>query len=319
MKVRGQTIQFGIAAVVKKGLLSDRKEFPYWLTLDNLGLEIREEIRRLPEFYPAVSRAEIDTLYSTAIALNFKQESKRWNFLDWMDDTPGDASSLLEAFVKNGMSIIYYPVASSAEIAVHNRNLIKSHVPSIVETAAVGEVSELIESLQHDRSPSLFFLNSAESVDINDLAVLLRALSLTMGKKDRVMILFDLMKSPAVIEKACHDYKGVNGLLHKNALTRINREMNANFNPRQFEYWPIYDAVTGTCRRYLVSTCEQVVKFSQENFEVVFKPWETISMGLSQKYSEEMIDDLLQMAGLRLEKMIFDQRKYEALCILKSI
>ena len=128
-----------------------------------------------------------------------------------------------------------------------------------------------------------------------------------------------LMKSPAVIEKAYYDYKGVNTLYHKNALIRMNREMGANFDPQQFEYWPIYDAVTGTCRRYLVSQTEQVVKFSRQGFQIAFNSWETISVGLSQKYDNEMIHDLLEMSGMDMERSLGDHRQLCTLLMLRSI
>lgn len=133
------------------------------------------------------------------------------------------------------------------------------------------------------------------------------------------MIGFDLMKSPSIIEKAYHDYKGVTTLFNKNMLLRINKELNADFDVKAFEHWPIYDAVSGACRSYLVSLKNQTVRLGTLGLDVQFKAWETIHTEVSQKYTEEMIQELMMMAGLTIEKMLFDRRRFFSVVIARSV
>jgi L-histidine Nalpha-methyltransferase len=176
--------------------------------------------------------------------------------------------------------------------------------------------------IQKDLSrPTLILFMGANigNFDMSEGAMLLKAISSRLKPKDRMLVSFDMMKSPSVIEKAYHDYKGITTLFKKNLLVRINRELSANFDLQQFEYWPIYDAVSGSCRSYLVSMKSQVVTIKSLDMDISFKPWETIFTGNAQKYSEEMIQELVGIAGLSMEKKLYDNRRYFSLILLKSI
>jgi len=312
-------MQPGIQPTVKRGLTSGTKYLAEWLLLDQTGLELASEISHLPEYYPSVCASEIYSLYGYAIACNFRQENPAWNFIDWIDHPSREGFSLLSAFKKSGIEIVYYPVANSETVTSQAGKLVEETLPGVRHTVAYAELTEPLNYLPTKNFPTVFFLgDGVGNVDSNDLSVLLKAISLKMKRKDRVILNLDLMKSPSVIEKAYHDYTGVNTLFHKNVLARINREMQSNFDLRQFEYWPIYDAVTGSCRKYLVSMTDQKVTFPKDNFSAMFKPWETISLGLSQKYNDDSIRELMQMSGLMIEKMLYDKRRYYTLMILKS-
>jgi L-histidine Nalpha-methyltransferase len=320
MQPEEKLMRLGIQPTVKRGLTSGMKYLPEWLLLDEAGLELASEISHLPEYYPSACAAEIYSLYSHAIASNFRQENRSWNFIDWIDHPSREGFSLLTAFRKAGVDVVYYPVASSEAVTVQAGKLVEQELPGVLHTVAYAELTEPLNHLPTKNFPTIYFLgDGVGNVDTNDLSVLLKAISMKMERKDRVILNIDLMKSPSVIEKAYHDYTGVNTLYHKNVLTRINREMQSNFDLRQFEYWPIYDAVTGSCRKYLVSMTEQKVTFPKDNFSAMFKSWETISLGLSQKYNDESIRALIEMSGLQVEKMLYDRRRYYTLMILKSV
>jgi L-histidine Nalpha-methyltransferase len=320
MQHEDKLMQPGIQRTVKRGLENNRKYLPEWLLLDQTGQELAFEISQLPEYYPSACAAEMYSLYGYAIACNFRQESRSWNFIDWIDHPTREGFSFLSACRKAGIELFYYPVATSETVTLQAGKLVEEGLPGVVHSMAYAALTEPLSYLPTKNFPTIYFLgDGAGNVDTNDLSVALKAISMKMKRKDRVILNLDLMKSPSVIEKAYHDYTGVNTLYHKNVLARINREMQSNFDLRQFEYWPIYDAVAGTCRKYLVSLTEQKVTFPKDNFTAMFKPWETIAVGLSQKYNEESTRELIAMSGLAVEKMLYDSRRYYTLMILKSV
>jgi L-histidine Nalpha-methyltransferase len=319
MEIGKRILHKEIHQLVKRGLSVENKFLPEWMLMDENGLEFFQEISQLPEYYPASCEKELIALYSKAIAHNFKQVSRDWNIVYWADHPSKNCLTLLREFTHAGISVSLFLLGDSQTNIDQTTRLIEG-LPLINVKSANSELGEVLSSVATNAHPTLYLLGpNAESFEVNDLVLQLKAISSRLSRKDRVILNFDLMKSPAVIEKAYHDYKGVNTMLHKNVLERMNREMNANFDRRQFEYWPIYDAVTGACRRYVVSLAEQVVKFPNHHFEVWFKPWETISIGLSQKYDEEMISEVLLMGGLEIEKKLYDPRKYYAMVISKSV
>jgi L-histidine Nalpha-methyltransferase len=320
METGRRTIQPDISQTVRKGLLSGSKFLPEWTLLDDNGRDLMEEITALPEHYLSSSQNEINKLYNKAIAYNFKDYSSQWNVVVWMDQPSPFDVSLIESFALAGIQINLYPVTHSHSVLAWNKHAYQAFSSSITIKNASPDFSEAFQDDAWPKNPTLYYIGSfGGSLEVNDLAFVLKALATKCSNRDRIIINFDLMKSPSVIEKAYHDYKGINTLYHKNALVRINREMKANFELRQFEYWPIYDAVTGSCRRYVVSLTEQVVRFPDHHFEAWFKPWETITIALSQKYSMEMVGDVLAMAGLVVDKILFDQHKQYGTAILKAI
>ncbi len=79
-----------------------------------------------------------------------------------------------------------------------------------------------------------------------------------------VLIGIDLQKSPAVIEAAYNDARGVTAQFNLNLLARINRELDADFRLEQFEHLAFYDRQFQRVDLRLVSRCRQTVRIGSE-------------------------------------------------------
>lgn len=317
MAMRDEMKHTAIAQAVAVGLRAGQKYLPSWMPFDSEGLLMMEELSRVPEYYPAAAQHHLMSLYARPLALNLFDVAKHWNVVDWSEQrySNGGSALLMQALRNAGVRMEYFPITHLSDDAL----LSDKEIQGTFVHPSLPDVIDVLPYLQQNL-PSLFYLgDSAETLETNDLAVVLRALSSRMSHRDRVILFIDFMKSPSVIEKAYHDYTGVTTVLQKNALMRVNREMQANFEQRQFEYWPIYDATSGACRKYLVSTTEQVVRIKSRNAEIQFKPWETISVGLAQKYSSDTFAEVLQMSGMKAEKQLHDQLRNYSIQILRSI
>jgi L-histidine N-alpha-methyltransferase len=117
--------------------------------------------------------------------------------------------------------------------------------------------------------------------------------------EDFVLIGLDLKKDPQTILNAYHDSKGVTEAFNLNLLTRINRELGADFNEDSFLHWPTYDPISGECRSYLVSKKKQTVNINGINQAIHFDAFEPIFMEVSKKYSLGEIQDLANRAGFK--------------------
>jgi L-histidine Nalpha-methyltransferase len=322
MIIKSQKIEPSVEQAVKAGLSAKRKFLPSWLVHDTNGDELFREIKRLPEYYLTNCEIEIVKTYSDAVAYNFREYSKAWNVIEL---GPGDGSKtfiLLSSLISHGVKVEYFPIDISENVLQELQRNISQQVPDLKVTPVQAQYLEGLSLIQKDLSrPTLILFMGANigNFDMSEGAMLLKAISSRLKPKDRMLVSFDMMKSPSVIEKAYHDYKGITTLFKKNLLVRINRELSANFDLQQFEYWPIYDAVSGSCRSYLVSMKSQVVTIKSLDMDISFKPWETIFTGNAQKYSEEMIQELVGIAGLSMEKKLYDNRRYFSLILLKSI
>jgi uncharacterized SAM-dependent methyltransferase len=223
---------------------------------------------------------------------------------------------LVADFISEGINVHHFPFVPEGL----RKETVYEEGPRFIPYPTSYDLNDVLSSLCINPYPAFYLVGTyGYNLETADLVILLKNISALLQDRDRVLMFFDLIKSPSVIEKAYHDYEGVSTLFHKNVLARINQELNGNFDLRQFEYWPIYDAVTGVCCRYLVSTRSQSVILKNLDEQVNFKPWETIRLGTSQKYSEEMLQELLNVCGLAAERMLYDHRRFTCMTILRSI
>jgi uncharacterized SAM-dependent methyltransferase len=129
-------------------------------------------------------------------------------------------------------------------------------------------------------------------------------------KGDKLLIGFDLKKSPDVIMKAYHDPHGLTRDFNLNHLVRLNRELQADFNLQKFEHHTEYSPVTGMLKSFLLSTEEQEVYLRALEERFGFEKWEPVFMELSRKFDIRSIEELASAHGFRVERHFTDQRNY---------
>ncbi|MDB5155200.1 MAG: Methyltransferase [Mucilaginibacter sp.] len=95
----------------------------------------------------------------------------------------------------------------------------------------------------------------------------------------------DLRKNPHTILAAYNDTAGITKSFNLNLLTRINRELGANFDIGKFDHFPSYDPLTGACKSYLVCLKTHVIKIGSH--VISFEKDEIIDMEIFQKYTLE--------------------------------
>ena len=133
-----------------------------------------------------------------------------------------------------------------------------------------------------------------------------------------VLLGIDLVKNPARILAAYNDSEGYTREFNLNLLTRINRELNGNFNKNAFEHFATYDPLTGACRSFLVSIRDQQVCFGN-NMVINFAKDEVIFMEISQKYTVEETDEIASQSGFEPMAHFFDKNKWFTDVIWKCV
>ena len=90
------------------------------------------------------------------------------------------------------------------------------------------------------------------------IAFLRNALTL-LGPRARLIVGADLAKSPDVLLPAYDDAAGVTAAFNKNLLTRLNRELKANFDVEAFDHRAMWNSEHGRIEMHLVSRRRQTV------------------------------------------------------------
>ena len=164
------------------------------------------------------------------------------------------------------------------------------------------------KSLSGRRKILLFMGANIGNMDVAEAKEFCKALRNELSPEDLLIIGFDLKKNPRQILAAYDDAAGITKSFNLNLLSRINRELDGDFEVDQFDHYASYDPETGACKSYLVSLKDQVVNIGDKT--ISFAANEHIYMEISQKYSLKEINDLAMETGFTPTADFFDRQKY---------
>ena len=120
------------------------------------------------------------------------------------------------------------------------------------------------------------------------------------GPDGQLLVGFDLKKNPVLLHQAYNDAAGVTAAFNLNLLTRLNRELDGDFDLAQFSHYAFYNPVAGRIEMHLASLIAQTVYVAGEAFS--FAPGETLHTENSYKYRSDEFSALAFAAGWQLEQ-----------------
>ncbi len=129
----------------------------------------------------------------------------------------------------------------------------------------------------------------------SEAADFLRRAGRLLGRGSMMIVGVDLLKDRAVLEAAYDDAAGVTAAFNLNLLTRINRELGANFDLGTFAHEARWNAGESRVEMHLVSRVAQSVRVGGDRISFVAD--ESIHTENSYKYSLAGFADLARSAG----------------------
>ncbi len=291
---------------VREGLGSQPKSLPSLYFYDKKGSELFQEITALPEYY--LSRAEHEILENESVkiveqALQTLNPDQPVRFIELGAGDTSKLFPLIEAFLDENIDIRYtaIDISPTALEALAERVADQFHIPF---QGVVAEYNEGLQSLANGKESDcevqnfVFFLGSnignfAKSENLKFLRTIRRHLN----PGDCLLIGMDKKKDIDLLMDAYKDASNITSEFNLNLLTRMNRELNADFNLENFSHHALYNPVSGDMESYLISECAQDVHFGTLNETISFKAYEPIFTERSHKYDEHDIDELAGQSG----------------------
>ena len=154
----------------------------------------------------------------------------------------------------------------------------------------------------------IFLGSSLGNYATEDAAALIGQVSRALGPADRFLIGTDLAKDAATLEAAYDDARGVTAEFNRNLLARINRELGADFDPKQFDHQARYRPDRKRVEMHLVSRSRQVVRIPAAELTIRFEAGESIHTENSHKYTRAELRSLAEHAGFVEESSWTDRR-----------
>ncbi|MFB0979109.1 MAG: L-histidine N(alpha)-methyltransferase [Myxococcota bacterium] len=294
------------AEEVSAGLSAADRSLPCRFFYDEIGSKIFEEICDLEEYY--LTRVERMILRERAadIAGHFDQGA---TLVEFGSGSAEKTRVLLEALLAAQASLVYVPIdISRSAIEESAEALLREH-PRLNVHAVCGEYETALTVLgSHDSTPRLVLWlgSSVGNLDKPQAADFLIKVRAGMATSDRLLIGIDLRKKRERLERAYDDSLGVTARFNKNLLTRINRELGADFLSEQFEFRAHYHEDSGCVESSLVSLCDQNVQIAELGESFAFRQGDKIHTENSYKYSLQEIDELAALSQMRCETRWLD-------------
>ena len=300
-------------ADVLHGLAQAPKRIPSKYFYDARGSQLFEEICAQPEYY--LTRTELAILeeHAPAIAAAI---GPRALLVEYGSGAGIKTRLLLDAL---DQPVGYVPVEisrSALDASIENLSEEFPEVDMLPVSADFTRPVDLPAPDQAARRTVVFFPGSTlGNFEQFEAIALLRTMAIEMGRQGAALVGIDLKKDAAILEAAYNDAAGVTRDFTLNLLTRINRELHADFNLGEFEHRARYNVLAGRIETHIVSRRDQVVGIGSNHFS--FAAVEAMLVEYSCKYALDEFAAMAAKAGLRVVQGWSDSRQWFAMQMLE--
>ncbi len=228
-----------LADDVLDGLTSPFKELPPKHFYDSHGAALFERICELPEYYQ--TRTERSILVQRAEEL-----AELTGANELVELGSGSASKtrlLLDALAAADTLERYVPLdVTESVVRASARELVREY-PGLSVHGVIGDFERHLACVPPARGRRLvaFLGGTIGNFPPGSRRRMLRRIGRLLGADGHLLLGADLVKDPGTLRAAYHDAAGVTAEFNRNVLRVINRELDADFDPEDFDHVALYD------------------------------------------------------------------------------
>jgi dimethylhistidine N-methyltransferase len=271
------------------------------LFYDRAGARLFEAICELPEYY--LTRTELGILRHRAPEIA---------------ERCGDHTALIEYGSGAGVKVrllldqlknpaAYVPVDISMEqlAAVAAERARQYPDLRVAPVHADYTTRFVLPSLLPDARRVAFFPGSTiGNLHPAEATAFLHRIRATVGPQGALILGVDRRKDVSLLREAYNDAAGVTAAFNLNLLTRLNRELDAEFNLGTFRHWAHFNDSASRIEMYLESTIAQRVYMAGAPID--FERGETILTECSYKFDLPLLEAVVRPAGFAIEELWTD-------------
>jgi dimethylhistidine N-methyltransferase len=275
---------------------------------DDLGSALFDAITRLPDYYLTRAETEILRVWGRQIIAELKGP------LELLELGSGNATKtrlLIDEALRAQAMLRFNAIEISRDALQASSIALVDAYPRLLVRAYVGDYFDVLASgaLRFDARHKVLALCMGSNIGNyhpEDVQRLLSLLSRTLRPGDGLLLGTDLKKDAARLERAYDDPGGVMGAFAKNLLTRMNRELGANFDARDFDLLARYDEARGSVDSFLRSRRSHDVTIPHAGMTLHFDEGELVHTEWSFKFSVADVAALAGQNGFTLSKTWYD-------------
>lgn len=302
----------GFRADVLAGLAAPRKALSPKYFYDAEGSRLFDRICALPEYYP--TRSELEILRARAGAIGA---------------LAGPGASLVEFGAGSSVKVRLLLDAMEAPAAYMPIDISGPHMRAAAARLAADYPGLALVPVEADFTLPLvlpplagagrrvgFFPGSTIGNFTPEAAGhFLAHAAQVLGPGAAFVVGFDLVKPVEVLEAAYNDAEGVTAAFNLNLLTRINRELDGDFDLSRFAHRAAFNAAESRIEMHLESRAAQTVTVAGHSF--AFAAGETIHTENSCKFTPASFLALARPAGWQMRDLWTDPAGWFGVVVLE--
>ncbi|MCQ8769614.1 L-histidine N(alpha)-methyltransferase [Streptomyces telluris] len=281
-----------LRADVATGLTRTPKELPPKWFYDARGSELFDEITRLPEYYPTRAEREIIIARADEIAAATRART--------LVELGSGSSDKTRHLIRALAALDHYVPVDVSESALTGaaEGLLADH-PELTVHALVADFQYGLH-LPATPAPRLlaFLGGTIGNLRPQERSAFFAAVRAELAPGDALLLGADLVKDERTLVRAYDDAAGVTAAFNKNVLTVINRELEADFDPDDFDHVALWDPRQEWIEMRLRARGALVAKIPALDLAVNFAAGEELRTEISAKFREEGMRGELAAAGL---------------------
>jgi len=293
-------------ADVLRGLRATPKELPCKYFYDDAGSALFEKITDLEEYYLTRTEAGIMQRHAPEMTDLF---GPRCLLIEYGSGSSAKTRYLLDNLLD---PVGYVPVDVSRDFLNNSAETLAEEYPQLDILPVCADFCQLLKLPEiakfAERRVVYFPGSTIGNFNPGETLALLRRTAELCGPGGGLLLGADLRKDQGVLEAAYNDAAGITAAFNRNIMDRINRELNGDFVPRQFDHRAFYNAKEGRIEMHLISRQAQQARVDGDKF--TFFQGESIRTECSYKFNLEYLNALAKAAGFTSKRVWMDERKY---------
>jgi dimethylhistidine N-methyltransferase len=301
-----------IASEVYEGLTKKPKSLPPKLFYDATGSALFERITELPEYY--LTRTERAILDAHAAEI-ISAAGSDLSLIELGAGTASKTRLLIRAALDRQQRLSFYPIDVSRSALDEAVASLNGDFPGLRLVPVVDDYSRGLGQLSKlpGRKLLLYLGSSIGNFEPMQAGAMLRMMRTSLHAGDALLLGTDMVKPPEKLLPAYDDARGVTAAFNKNILAHINRELAADFKLDHFTHIALWNPECSRMEMYLESTRPQVVNLRQLGTRIHLNKGERIHTENSYKFTQPIVDAILNMAGFVREQTWMDDNSWFAL------
>lgn len=302
-----------LARDVLTGLSRPQKSIPPKHFYDAAGSELFERITELAEYYP--TRTEIALLRQSAADI-VRQIPAGAALVEFGSGASVKTRILLDAAPQIA---VYAPIDISETALAGAATSLRADYPDLLVAPLRDDFTNALALPRAcaGRPVVGFFPGSTIGNFSSEEAVaFLAGARRLLGDGSSFIVGIDLIKDEPTLIAAYDDARGVTAAFNKNLLSRINRELDANFDLNAFDHRAVWNDAEHRVEMHLVSLKDQTVKVSGAAFS--FKIGETLHTENSHKFTIARLAEFAGLTGWTLEREWVSAHPAFAIVLLRA-